>query len=83
MITEKYIDSLDDVKEIIFEQKKDANSGRLRSPYLYRGMLSTKFELSTSLARNCGNLSKQLEKRLLDNFVKYVSLEEPGIDESV
>ncbi|MBR0132234.1 MAG: FRG domain-containing protein [Lachnospiraceae bacterium] len=83
MITEKYIDSLDDIKEIIFEQKKDQNSGRLRSPYLYRGMLSTKFELSTSLARNCGELSKQLEKRLLTNFTKYVSLEEPGIDESV
>ena len=83
MIKEKYIDSLDDIKEILFEQKRNEQNGRLRSPYLYRGMLSTRFELTTSLARNCGSLAKQLEKHLLDNFVKYVSLEEPGIDESV
>ncbi len=83
MIKEKYIDSMDDIREIMFEQKKNERNGRLRSPYLYRGMLSTTFELKTSLQRNCGPLSKKLEKHLLDNFAKYVSLEVPGIDNSV
>ena len=83
MIHEKYIDSLADIKEILFEQRRNNDNGRLRSPYLYRGMLSTKFELTTSLARNCGDKAKKLEKHLLDNFVKYVTMEEPGIDRSV
>lgn len=39
--------------------------------------------MSTSLARNCGDLADALEIHLLENFVKYVSIEDPTIDESI
>ena len=37
----------------------------------------------TSLMRNCGDKASELETPLLENFIKYVSIEDPTIDESI
>ena len=41
------------------------------------------FNLVTSLQRNCGELAAALETPILDNFIKYVSIEDPSVSESV
>lgn len=77
------IDTLDGVKDLLFEQERNTENGRYRSAFLYRGMPDESFDLSTSLARNCGDKANVLETSLLDNFIKYVSIEDPTIDESI
>ena len=83
MIKQVHINTMDGLKDLIFEQERNKDNGRFRSSFFYRGMPDASFNLTTSLARNCGNLAKQLEGPLLDNFIKYVSIEEPDIDESI
>ncbi|MBQ5487961.1 MAG: FRG domain-containing protein, partial [Clostridia bacterium] len=51
--------------------------------YFYRGMPDASFDLSTSLMRNCKEKADVLEAPLLENFIKYVSIEDPTIDESI
>ena len=77
------IDSLDGIKDLMFEQQRNQESGRYRSAFFYRGLPDTNFDLSTSLQRNCGDKAKDLEIPLLENFIKYVSIEDPTIDESI
>ena len=77
------IDTLDEVKNLIFEQERNVENGRYRSAFFYRGMPDESYDLSTSLARNCGDKACILETSLLENFIKYVSIEDPTIDESL
>ena len=83
MIKTIKIDSLDGVKDLVFEQERNKENGRFRSSFFYRGMPDPSFDLSTSLMRNCGDKACALEMPLLENFIKYVSIEDPTIDESI
>lgn len=83
MITIKYINKLEDLFEIISEQKYDASKDRHRSSFLYRGLTNDKFSLVTSLKRNCGDKQIELEESILRNFAKYAESEEPTIKESI
>ena len=83
MICEKKIDTLEGIEKLVFEHERNPHNGRLRSPYYYRGMPDASYDLSTSLFRNCGELSDALEMHLLENFIKYASIEDPTIDESI
>lgn len=83
MIQTVKIDSLSGVKDLVFEQTRNADNGRFRSSFFYRGMPDERFDLSTSLARNCRDKADVLEEHLLENFIKYVSIEDPTIDESI
>lgn len=74
MVTTKYISTIEDVKDLVFDHPVDAN-GRNRGTNLYRGMPNSEYKLLTSLQRNCGSKSKQLEEKLLANFKKYTSAE--------
>ena len=83
MITEKKITTINEIKDLVFEQERNKDNGRFRSSYFYRGMPDASYDLSTSLSRNCGAKADILERPLLENFVKYVSIEDPTIDESI
>ena len=83
MIKTIRIDSIDGVKDLMVEQERNSDNGRYRSSYFYRGMPDPSFSIVTSLYRNCGDLADRLEAPLLDNFIKYVSIEDPTIDESI
>ena len=83
MIHTEHVNDINGVKDLLFEQTRNEQNGRYRSAYFYRGVPDDDYDLSTSLNRNCGHLATMLENSLLDNFVKYVSIEDPTIDESV
>ena len=83
MITVKYIDTIDGIKDLIFEQTYNADIDRTRSSYFYRGMRDASYQLTTSLSRNCKHAYAELEQPLLDNFINYVRIEDPSINESV
>ena len=83
MIQTIRIKDLAGIKDLAFEQTRNDANGRFRSSYFYRGMPDSSFDLSTSLSRNCGTKADLLEASLLDNFIKYVSIEDPTIDESI
>ena len=83
MIETVYIDTIDGIMKMISEQKFNEDIGRLRSPYLYRGMPDAKYRLTTSLRLNCKHLHKELEPSVLRNFSKYACIEDPTISNSV
>ena len=83
MITVKHINTIDGVKDLIFEQTYNDAIDRTRSSYFYRGMPDANYRLVTSLSRNCKGSYSELEQPLLDNFIKYVRIEDPTINESV
>ena len=83
MITVKHIDTIDGIKDLIFEQTYNAAIDRTRSSYFYRGMPDANYKLVTSLRRNCKSAYASLEQPLLDNFINYVQIEDPSINESV
>lgn len=83
MIKTVKINTLDGVKDLLFEQERNKDNGRYRSAFFYRGMPDANYNLSTSLNRNCGEKAAVLEMPLLENFIKYVSIEDPTIDESI
>ena len=83
MITVKHISTIDGIKDLIFEQTYNATIDRTRSSYLYRGMRNVDYDLATSLSRNCKDAYAKLEQPLLDNFINYVRIEDPTINESV
>lgn len=83
MIKTVYINDLDGIMGLAFEQERNAENGRFRSSFFYRGMPDASFSLTTSLNRNCGDKAPVLEAPLLENFIKYVSIEDPTIDESI
>lgn len=59
------------------------SNGRYRSSYFYRGVPDESYSLTTSLYRNCGELQSELERPMLENFIKYAKIEDPSIDESI
>lgn len=83
MITIKRIDTIDRIKDLIFEQTYNDAIDRTRSSYFYRGMPDASYKLVTSLSSNCKGSYSELEQPLLDNFIKYVRIEDPTINESV
>ena len=83
MITTIKLNTLNEVKDLLFEQKRNDENGRYRSSFFYRGMPDESYSLITSLSRNCGDKADILEMPLLENFIKYVSIEDPSIDESI
>lgn len=83
MITVKYIDTIEGIKDLIFEQTYNAAIDRTRSSYFYRGMPDASYKLVTSLSRNCKASYAELEQPLLDNFINYVRNEDPTINESI
>ncbi len=82
MIREIRLDTMEKVQQLAFEQTVNPDNHRLRSSYFYRGMCRADYSLLTSLYRNCGDSSNVLESFLLNNFKKYVSIEDPSIEES-
>ena len=83
MITVKRIDTIEGIKDLIFEQTYNADIDRTRSSYFYHGMPDANYKLTTSLSRNCKDAYKELEQPLLDYFIKYVRIEDPAINESI
>ncbi|MVN76765.1 FRG domain-containing protein [Hymenobacter sp. HMF4947] len=58
------------LQDLLFHDTWDARLGRYRSPFVYRGMRSFGYKLSTSLQRLSGEY-QHLEHHLLRNFRKY------------
>lgn len=83
MIQTVMINSLDDAKNLIFEQERNKDNRRYRSSFFYRGMSDVSYSMLTSLARNCKDKADILENSLLENFTKYASIEDPTINESI
>lgn len=76
------IDTIDEYLDMINDQPYRADIGRYRSLHVYRGMPED-FPLETSLERNCGEKSAELEDKIIRNFQKYALEEDPTIRESV
>lgn len=83
MIKTIRIRKIEDLMPLLAEQDYRPDLKRNRSSYVYRGMLDTRFKMTTSLKRNCGALQKRLEPAILQNFAKYAVLEDPDIADSV
>ena len=77
------IRNMEGIKDLVFEQTRNPSSGRLRSSYFYRGLPDSEYKLQTSLQRNCARAQEALEKPMLENFIKYVRVEDPDINESI
>lgn len=69
------INTLDEVLKMASDQPRDPRNNRHRGYYLYRGLPNSKFQLLTSLQRNCGKLGNNLEPKILANFSKYTATE--------
>ncbi len=82
MVRVEEINRMEQVQQLLFEQRINEDNKRLRSSFFYRGLGRADYKLMTSLSRNCGDLSGTLEPFLLNNFKKYVSIEDPTIEES-
>lgn len=83
MISEKRIETMEQLMELTMEQQYRPDLKRHRDLHIYRGESNADFTLSTSLSRNCKELSSTLEMPMLHNFTKYAVLEEPTIDGNV
>lgn len=67
-----------DLQQALFRDTWDGRIGRFRSPFVYRGLRSRDWSLSTSLQR-LGGQYPQLENHLLRNFRKYArDFDQPG-----
>ncbi len=77
------LSTLDEVMAIVKEQEYNEKTGRHRSPFIYRGLAKSAFNLSTSLDRNCKHLHRELESSILRNFTKYAITEDPALSRSV
>ena len=75
--------TIEDILPLYTQQEYREDLDRNRSWYLYRGMTNTKFDLTTSLDRNCKQHKAELETSILMNFTKYGALEDPTIERSV
>lgn len=83
MIHTVFIDSMEGVKNLIFEQEYDSRSKRMRSSFCYRGMPNASYDIRTSLQRNCKDKYRELEMPMLESFIKYACIEEPRIRDSI
>lgn len=66
------VSSWSDLQNRLFENSWDDRLHRYRSPFAFRGLADSCYELSSSLIRLGGNYS-ELEQSLLRNFKKYVT----------
>lgn len=67
-----------DLQQALFRDTWDGRIGRFRSPFVYRGLRSREWSLTTSLQRLGGEYHK-LENHLLRNFRKYArDFSQPG-----
>lgn len=82
MSKEQTICRFDEIWDIISGQPFDGRVNRYRSSRLFRGLPNVNFHLETSLARNCKDKGKFLEKSILRNFTKYASIEDPELENS-
>lgn len=83
MIRIKKITEIDEILELVIEQKYNENINRYRSSYLYRGLPNEKYHLTTSLQRICKNRQQDIEKSILRNFTKYAAIEDSQLKESI
>lgn len=83
MITVRHITKIDELGPIIFDQTLEKGLKRYRSGSLYKGLNNEKWELTTSLYRNCGIKKDELETIILRSFTKYASFEDPQLKNSV
>ena len=83
MIKNIYIDNLDDLMSIITEQEYRPDIERHRSLYIYRGMSNIKFDMTTSLKRNCKGHQGELEPAMLRYFAKYAAMDQPQVENNV
>lgn len=83
MIKEVKIKNINEIMELISEQRFDDRIGRYRSSFLYRGIHKADYHLKTSLERNCRDKQFNLEKSILRNFTKYAMSEDPEMDTSI
>ena len=67
------VNDWDDLLESLYRDDKNVSLNRYRSTYVYRGLESVNYDLSTSL-RRLGQL--HLEKHLLRNFIKYSQIDD-------
>lgn len=75
--------TINEVLELIKEQKYEEKTKRYRSSYLYRGLENAEYKLATSLYRNCKEKQGELEGCILRNYSKYASMEDPMAAQSV
>jgi hypothetical protein len=64
------VQTWEELQKALFHNSWDERINRFRSPYIYRGLGSKKYDLKTSLIRLGGDYEK-LEHHLLRNFKKY------------
>lgn len=79
MVNTIYIKNIEEIMQLILEQKFEEKINRNRSYFLYRGLCRSKFSLETSLHRNCRDLQASLEPCILRNFTKYAELINPDL----
>ncbi len=82
-VKEVEIKHIEQLNDLIWEQRYSQSLKRNRSNYLYRGLPNADFHLATSLQRNCGIKKDDIETSILRNFTKYAAIEEPGLSSSV
>ena len=70
MCREYRVESWKDLQEILFKDSYNETISRYRSPYAFRGLSDSVYELKTRLMR-LGGRYLHLEKHLLRNFRKY------------
>lgn len=58
----------------VFKDSYNEDIQRFRSDFIFRGLTSIRYDLKTSLQRNCNN-PIELEEKILRNFKKYCSLD--------
>ena len=83
MYTEIRIEKWNDIFQLLDQREFRDDINRYRSQYIYRGMPNFKFNLSTSLERNCKSKAQKLEMSILRNFSKYAEYDNPSIIDSV
>ena len=77
------IEKINQISDLIWDQKYETGIKRHRSPYLYRGLSNSAFNLATTLQRNCKEKKDIMEPVILRNFTKYATIEDPKVGESV
>lgn len=70
MTTDIRVSSWTELNDELYAGSWQARLGRFRSTYVYRGMTSSEYDLTTSLAR-LGNSPAHLEEHMLRAFRKY------------
>ena len=83
MIKTVTLDSVSAIMELISQLDYNKEINRYRSSIFFRGLPNADFHLTTSLRRNCKDLSQSLEPAILRNFNKYASMAEPNVSKSI